>query len=296
MGRRIREILSRLLRPGWGVVLACAGITVLFEIWIFALRHEGEPLAYVGYLVSAYSLVILVIALADLVQERMLTPFLKWLHGIPLAVRLLDDVPYRSLVLFQLSFLMNLAYTAFELVLGIRARSWWFVTLAVYYLLLSLSRFLLLRGTHSDTLGADLPRELRLYRLIGMFLLLLNIILSGMVILVLHDEGNFTYGEHVIYLMVIYSFYLVISSVVNLVRFRKYHSPLLSASRALQLATALVSMLSLQCAMIARFGRGNAENFRTTMVGSTGAVIFVLYIFIGLYMILSSTRKLRQLR
>ena len=73
------------------------------------------------------------------------------------------------------------------------------------------------------------------------------IALSGVVILVVHDNEGFEYAGYLIYVMAMYAFYNVITAVTDLVKYRKFRSPVMSASKAIKLAAALVSMLSLEC-------------------------------------------------
>ena len=120
---------------------------------------------------------------------------------------------------------------------GLRQRSVWFVTLAVYYLFLAVMRFSLVRCTRRA--GADLPGEYRRYRFCGVLLVLMNAALAGVVVLVLHRGGGFRYSGFMIYAMAAYAFYATIAGVVNLVRYRRYNSPVLTASRAVSLAAAL---------------------------------------------------------
>lgn len=49
-------------------------------------------------------------------------------------------------------------------------------------------------------------------------------------------------------------------SVIDLVKYRKYKYPVLSAAKAIRFAAALVSLLSLETAMLAQFG--DDESFR----------------------------------
>lgn len=57
---------------------------------------------------------------------------------------------------------------------------------------------------------------------------------------------------------------------MNLVKFRKVGNPILSASKAISFAGALMSVLALQTAMISRFGEGD-EYFRMKMNIITGS-------------------------
>lgn len=76
----------------------------------------------------------------------------------------------------------------------------------------------------------------------------------------------------------LYTFYTTIMAVVNL-------------------AAALVSMLSLETAMLTQFNDGSkGAFFRRTMIGSTGGVVCVLVTVMGLYMVIHAARRIRKLR
>lgn len=95
-----------------------------------------------------------------------------------------------------------------------------------------------------------------------------------------------------IYVMALYAFYVTISGVISLVRTRKYKSPVLSAARVVSLASALVSMLSLEVAMLAQFGGG--EFFRRAMIASTGGAVCLILVGMASAMIVRATKELKQ--
>ena len=95
----------------------------------------------------------------------------------------------------------------------------------------------------------------------------------------------------------LYTFYTTIMAVVNLVRDRKSGSPVMAAARGVNLAAALVSMLSLETAMLTQFNDGSkGAFFRRAMIGSTGGAVCVLVAVMGLYMVIHATRRIRKLR
>lgn len=97
--------------------------------------------------------------------------------------------------------------------------------------------------------------------------------------------------------VVLYTFYTTIMAVVNLVRDRKSGSPVMAAARGVNLAAALVSMLSLETAMLTQFNDGSkGALFRRAMIGSTGGAVCVLVTVMGLYMVIHAARRIRKLR
>ena len=75
-------------------------------------------------------------------------------------------------------------------------------------------------------------------------------------------------------------------------RYRKYQSPAMSAAKAINLAAALVSMLSLETAMLAQFGGG--ETFRQLMTASTGGSVCVIVVGMGVYMAVHASKQLKK--
>ncbi len=147
-------------------------------------------------------------------------------------------------------FFINLLYIVMKLVSGILYRSTWFIALAVYYILLAVMRFLLVRRLNVQ----DEVSELRRYRLCGVMLLFMNQALADIVIFMVHQNQGFDYPGLLIYAMAAYAFYAVILAIVNVVKTRRHNSPILSAAKAINLVAAMVSILSLETAMLAQFG------------------------------------------
>lgn len=97
--------------------------------------------------------------------------------------------------------------------------------------------------------------------------------------------------------MAAYTFTALTAAIINVVKYRKYNSPVYSASKTISLAAALVSMLTLESTMLTTFG--NETMSRTEqkwMIGTTGGVISVLIVSTAIYMIVAGTRKLKQLK
>lgn len=111
---------------------------------------------------------------------------------------------------------------------------------------------------------------------------LLSVPMSGMIILMVSTNSGFAYPVYVIYLSAMYTFYKVIMSAIDLNRFKKVGSPILSAGKAVSLIAALTFALGLQTAMIAAFSTNN-DNFRLTMNAVTGARVMALTIFVDSY-------------
>ena len=82
--------------------------------------------------------------------------------------------------------------------------------------------------------------------------------------------------------------------IVNLVKFRKLGSLILSAAKVLSFVAALMSLLGLQTAMISQFSTGE-ESFRRIMNAVTGGGVWCSVILIAVTMLLHS-RKMKEVK
>ncbi|MBD5538007.1 MAG: hypothetical protein HDQ99_20605 [Lachnospiraceae bacterium] len=265
-------------------------------IYALVVENVNPVIAYVSYFWSAYALVITITGMVGIVRlvRRGIKehPLVRKLLDIPLVSRYLEEDRFRAEAALYLGFLINLFYAGVKMFSGILYQSEWFVTLAVYYILLAVMRFSLLH--HVRKQGKNIASEWKRYRLCGIILLFMNIALAGIVVLVIHRNSGFEYPGVLIYIMAMYAFYATITAVWNVVKFRKYGSPVLSAAKVINLTAAMVSMLSLETAMLTQFGAADDANFRRIMTASTGAGVSVIVLGMAVYMIIHATRKLKD--
>lgn len=105
-------------------------------------------------------------------------------------------------------------------------------------------------------------------------------------------KAGFEYPGMLIYIMAMYTFYAAITAIMNVIKFRKYGSPVLSAAKVINLTAAMVSMLSLETAMLTQFGAADDAYFRKTMTASTGAGVSMIVVGMAVFMIVRSTRQI----
>lgn len=213
----------------------------------------------------------------------------------PFGEKFLSDVVFRTKVSLLFGLAVNLLYAAVQLVYGIVRRSLWSGALAVYYVLLAVMRFLLLKPEkkHGDKSAVS---ELKKYRLCGIILLLMTPIFASILILIVHKNSGAAYPGFMIYLMAIYALCYIIIAVVNLVKYRKYGSPMLSAAKAVNLTVALISMLSLETAAMTRFGGSDGAFIRRVVAGTSCGAVCVIVLTMAIVMVVRSTKKIKLLK
>lgn len=188
----------------------------------------------------------------------------------------------------------NTAYALFQLGLGFVHHTFWYYSLAAYYILLAVMRFFLVRHSRRHDPGAKMREELIRYRACGILLLVMNLALALIIFFMVYWNRTFLHHEITTIAMAAYTFTAFTFAVINTVRYRKYNSPIFSASKAISLASACVSMLTLECTMLTTFGDGTMTAFtRRLFLGISGGVISVFIIIMAVCMIVRSNKELK---
>lgn len=214
----------------------------------------------------------------------------------PQGERFRKDTCYRAQVMLAQGLISGFVYTAVKTAAAIAYRSIWFGVLAVYDLLLAAMRMLLVDYVRRTPVGSNPAGEWRRCRLCGFILLAMNQALAAVTFRVAVVHEGFRYPGVLIYAMAVYAFYAFIIAIVNMARFRRYNSPVLSSAKAVGFVSAMVSMFALEAAMLAEFSREGEEFFRQIMISLTGVAICAAVLAIAVYMIVKSTRALRALK
>lgn len=282
---RWREAATRLLRPGLGWLILLTLFCAPALGYIFYTGQKSSAIAYPVFVLSAYTLCGWCAWVPWLVKRIRAA-----IYAHHLGRRYVTDLAFRGRLALHASTAVNLCYGLWKLGAGIYYRSLWFGAIAVYYLLLTAARALLLRSVRQKM--PDMRREYRTARLCGVLLLTLTLALSAMTVQMVVGGRGYAYPGYFIFVMAGYAFYAVAFAVVNLVRFRKLNSPVLSASKVLGLATALVSMLSLQTAMFVAFG-GEVQ-FQRLMNALTGGAVCLMIFGMAVLMTVSANAALKK--
>lgn len=282
------DVLIKLLHPPKWVLLTLPPI-VFATLTCVLLKGKNSMPAYTIYCMSAYCLTIWILPLPQLFRKAKAN-MMRRLTGAVFAGKYIGDLAFRGSVSIYQGMIVNFFYVVFRILIGIRYASVWFLTIAIYYLLLGIMRLSLILSYRNRSVKA----ELRCYRRTAWLLFLLNIPMGGMIVLMVLTDSGFSYPGYVIYLSALYTFYTIILAIAHLVEFRKLGSPILSAAKVLNFVAALMSLLGLQTAMISQFST-EGEAFRRMMNAITGGGVWFSVILIAVYMLLHS-RKMKEVK
>ena len=287
-----KKIGKALLFPHSAIRIVLIPVATVFLVYSMVFLGTESAVAIVSYVLAFYTLTVWCMKLPQLLR------FFKAFKQENKYARLwLDDPRLRVNVSLYGTLIWNTAYAVFQLGLGFWHHTFWYYSLAGYYLALAVMRFFLVRHTRRHDPGERMREELIKYRACGIVFLVMNLALALIIFFIVYWNRTFNHHEITTIAMAAYTFGSLALAIVNVFKYRKYNSPVYSASKAISLASACVSMLTLESTMLTTFGDGTMElTARRLMLGASGGAISVFVVVMAVYMIVQSSKKLKALK
>ncbi len=287
-----KKIGKAILFPHIAIMMILLPIATVFLVYSLVFMGTDSIIAIVSYVLAFYTLMVWTLKTPYLIK------FFKSFKDENKYARIWqDDDRLRVNVSLYGTLIWNTAYALLQLGMGFWHHTFWFYSLAGYYIALAVMRFFLVRHTSRHKPGELMKEELIKYRACGIVFLLMNLALALIIFFMVYWNRTFHHHEITTIAMAAYTFGSLTMAIMNVVKYRKYKSPVYSASKAISLAAALVSMLTLESTMLTTFGDGTMDmTTRRIMLGASGGVISVFIIVMAIYMIVQSNKKLKLLR
>ena len=169
----------------------------------------------------------------------------------------MDKTPKTALV----SMILNMVFSVYHIVLGILTHSWWLFTVGFYYVILSIVRAIVLSKKEEKRSTAIFA---------GIMLMVLSLPLAGTVILSFMKDRGTVFHEIIMITIALYAFTKITLASVKVITLRN-----------ISLATAFVSIFSLQRSMLVSF-EGMSESGIRMMNLATGSAVCVIVFLLGL--------------
>ena len=190
---------------------------------------------------------------------------------------------YKALCYALGSVVCNIAFSLYYLHLGATSDSYWLTILGIYYFLLSVVRFVVLKTRKK-------PQSI--LKFAGIMLMLLSIPVSITVVLsVLKDRGNI-HHEIIMITIAVYAFTKLTLSVFKLIKARHIPSAKMTILRDISFADAIVSLFALQRSMLVSFD-GMTEQGIRIMNLATGIGVTCVILVLG-FNLLSKSKVYRK--
>ena len=277
---KYKDLILKLLYPNIFIFILFFIIGFGSVISVFILNLSTHWIAYISYVLSAYALTITVARSINLIK------FInKKLHSNKYTNRLITDKDLKNNVNIFSGTLFNMIYGIFKFVTGIIYNSIWFGATGVYYLVLGIMKLFLAKHIIKKS---DEEKQMKQYRNTGILMFLLNSAMVGMIILMIRDGESAVYPGFVIYAQAAYTFYILTFGIINIIKYRKNHLPIIMASKSINFVAAVMSLFILQVAMINEFGGSN--EFKDIINTITGSVASLIAIGVAIFMIINSKK------
>lgn len=288
---KLKKIGKALLFPHIAIMILLVPIATVFLVYSLVFLESESVISIVSYVISFYTLMVWCVQIPKVIA------FFKNFKNRNKYIQIwTNDVGLRVRVSLYGSFAWNAAYAIFQLCLGLYHSSVWYYSLAAYYICLALMRFFLSKHTTKHKPGEQMKKEFTEYRTCGWIFLVINLALSAMVFLMIYQNRTAQHHKITTIALAAYTFTTLTTAIINTVKYRKYQSPVYSASKAISLAAACVSMITLTSTMLSSFNDGTTNPmFRVVMLAGLGGVVTVFITAMSIYMIVKANRQLKQL-
>lgn len=303
--RHFKKYINFFVRPHfWFLILvaviaigAIVSVTLFMTMEAFA-ENVGWGYFFLGIMCVSVSYTIYgFIKIMPELKERTM----KWSKNRPFFYRLFTEYGFRTIFFSIGSFVINIAFAVYNGSIAIMIRSVWFGALAAYYILLIIMRggilFYHRRREKAIISGqskeATNLKDKKVYGSCGIVLVLLPIALSFAILQMVRANYSFVHTGITIYAYAVYAFYKISMAIYNIIKTRQTKDVIIKASKNINLADAMVSILALQTAMFREFDTGNAAQV-AKMNAITGAVVCMLTAVMGIFMIINVGKKINK--
>lgn len=279
-----------LLYPHLAVIICLLPIATACLIFALIFLNPESVVAILAYLLSFYVLLVICFRI-----PRIIKFFQNFKRDNKYLQKWFGDVHLRMNVSLYGSLIWNVIFAIFQLGLGFYYRSFWFCAMFAYYVLLGLMRFFLVKHTRVYQANEEMRMENKRYILCGWLLLLMNLALAVVVTFLIIWEQGVKHHMITTIAMAAFTFLTFTFAIIDLVRYRKYQSPVYSAAKTINLIAGCVSMLTLETAMLTTFGTTESPLFRQIILAATGVAVIGLAIVMALIMIIKGSRQLKKI-
>lgn len=289
--KKWNKIGKSLLFPHKIIVMILFSLSMAFLIFSMLYFGTEHIISYISYAFAFYSLSIVCLRIPEIII------FIKKIKNEnKYIIRYKSDTHLRINISLFGSLIFNIIYSIFQLCLGLYHKSFWFYSMAMYYILLSLMRFYLVKYTKNNKGGEKLISEYKRYNFCGWMMLLMNMTVTGIIFFIIYFGRTFYHHQITTIALATYTFVTFSLSIYNFIKYRKYSSPVYSASKSINLVAGCVSMMTLTTTMLTTFGSNDSLEFRKTLLTIFGIVVSIFILSIAIQIIIFSKKNLKKLR
>lgn len=287
----LKRILKNIIFPNTIFVLILFPLAI--GILLYSMIKFGSESIYsiISYALSFYALTVLCIKIPSIIKV-----IRKFKSENKYYLKYKEDVNLRINISLYASLVLNISYSVFQLCLGLYHNSFWFYSMAVYYILLSLVRFYLVNYTKQYKPGDKVLLEYKKYNFCGWIMLLMNTAVTVIIFFIIHFDRTFYHHQITTIALAAYTFLTFSLSIYNFIKYRKYNSPVYSAAKTINLICACVSMMTLTTTMLTTFGSNDVLEFKKVLLGIVGGLVSVFILATSIQIIVYTRKKIKEIK
>ena len=164
-----KKVCKKLLfPPAWLMALLIFGSAAALILVFFKGMEQSIP-AYIVYALAFYTLCTASVFCA-LVLPKRYKEIKGKIYENPFGNRYMTDRTYRTNVSLSVSLAISVLYVGINVWSWHLLRSWWFMVLVVYYVIMAVMRYLLVRYVRIQKIGADILSEWKRSRICALWI------------------------------------------------------------------------------------------------------------------------------
>ncbi|MBQ8425410.1 MAG: hypothetical protein IJX17_05260 [Clostridia bacterium] len=286
-----KKIGISLLYPHIAVIICLLPISIAFLTFSLINLGSESIIAIISYLIAFYVLVVVCAKIPNIIKF-----FKKVKTENEYVKRYFNDVRLRMNISLYGSLIWNIAFAILQLGLGFYHKSFWFYSMFAYYVMLGVMRFFLLIHTRKYEANEQTEIEIKKSILCGWLLIFMNLALAVIVFFMVYFDKTFYHHMITTIAMAAYTFFTFSFAIVNLIRYRKYKSPVYSSAKTISLIAGSVSMLTLETTMLTTFGTEESVMLGKILLPLTGVAVIGFAITMAIIMIVKGNRQRKELK
>lgn len=217
-------------------------------------------------------------------------------------INLKNNFALHAYITSAFSFFITLIFCCYNLFLGIAYNSDWNISISVYYFLIVAIRIYVgiseLNRRRSYDVSVNKitsvsPRQRRLFLIPGFLLFILDFTLIVPIFLMVTQKKTVNYSMIAAITIAAYTVYKITASIIGYVKTKNIKNFNITILKSINVVDALVSVLSLQYALIMTVD-GNINDNMRTLCGITGFAIWAIILIFCSGTLIKSVRECKK--
>lgn len=285
--------------PNWIALIIYATAIIACPLMIAAVSLDilNGLYAFIAYTVCALIL-LYAVYVATISVLRLRRKIIEEADKYAFTRKMHKSYAFRTSVFVATSLVVNLGYTVFFAVMAFSGASTWYAALALYSVLLVATKTGMLIENAMDEYRYKYDPEklykgkIGTYRYCGVMIVVLGLALAVSVVQIVRDGAGLHLPTWALYPTVLFTIYRSVMAAINVARSSRFDDMVVRAAKNVNMAAAVVSILTLQTAILAVV----QPNFNPRVLNAlTGVIVCVGLIALGVLMIVYSHRAKRRL-